>query len=185
VFALYVRAAGGAAYKPDSDPRGLAMGAFTHTDGATRGTLGIESYDPTTNESPGRWRKIASSRRRSGLLCKKTLPPSVCRGCRPTSSGNSTVNAARDGITYHSHPGASSVACCVPSTMCSTSKGINGYDTGTTIPITWRGVRTNPSARPSYSTDLPARISERGDIRGRRVKRQGYPVANRGVCNCG
>src|SRR5262249_37248211 len=93
--------------------------------------LGIESYDPTTNEVliGGR----GSVPRDNGVgYSKKLFAPRVGFAYQ---LGNSTVIRSGYGITYHSHPwGAQALRGWYPLTIVATFAGINGFQPVTTGP---------------------------------------------------
>lgn len=93
--------------------------------------MGIESYDPTTNEVLiGGWPGVPQD---NGIgYSKKLFAP---RFGFAYQAGSNTVIRGGYGITYHSHPwGAQALRGFYPLTIVGTYSGENGYQTITTDP---------------------------------------------------
>jgi hypothetical protein len=139
--------------------------------------LGIESYDPTTNEALiGGYGGIP---RDNGVgYSKKLFAPRVGFAYQVTDS---TVIRSGYGITYHSHPwGAQALRGWFPLTIVGEFSGVNGYQPATTDPsYVAAGV---PNAPLGASVGIPSICCP--DISQGRVPlppaaENGYPVANR------
>jgi Carboxypeptidase regulatory-like domain len=95
------------------------------------GGLGIESYDPTTNEALIGGRGGIPQDNGVGFS-KKLFAPRVGFAYQ---MGKSTVVRSGYGITYHSHPwGAQALRGWFPLTVVATFAGVNGFQPVTTDP---------------------------------------------------
>ena len=139
--------------------------------------LGIESYDPTTNEALVGGRGSVS--RDNGVgWSKKLFAPRVGFAYQAT---NSTVIRSGYGITYHSHPwGAQALRGWFPLTVVAVFEGVNGYQPVTTDPTYVKDGVPNEPLGPNVG--IPSILGF--DISTGRVPlpapaETGYPVANR------
>src|SRR5262245_15349719 len=138
--------------------------------------LGIESYDPTTNEVliGGR----GSVPRDNGVgYSKKLFAPRVGLAYQ---LGSSTVIRSGYGITYHSHPwGAQALRGWYPLTIVAVFGGVNGFQPVTTDPnYVKAGIPNKPLGSgvgipPIISPDI-----SKGRIPLPSESEMGYPVAN-------
>ncbi len=143
--------------------------------------LGIESYDPTTNEAliGGR----GSVPRDNGVgYSKKLFAPRVGFAYQLT---NSTVIRGGYGITYHSHPwGAQALRGWFPLTVVAVFEGVNGYQPVTTSPgYVDAGVPNAPLGTEVGGTTvgIPSILGfdiSPGRIQLPLVAETGYPAAN-------
>jgi hypothetical protein len=139
--------------------------------------LGIESYDPATNEVLVGGR--GSIPQDAGVgYSKKLFAPRVGFAYQATKS---TVIRSGYGITYHSHPwGAQALRGWYPLTIVATYAGTNGYQPVTTDPnYIAAGVPNRPLGA---GVGIPPIVSP--DIGKGRIplplsNEMGYPVANR------
>ncbi|MBO0859414.1 MAG: TonB-dependent receptor, partial [Chloracidobacterium sp.] len=138
--------------------------------------LGIESYDPTTNEVliGGR----GDVPRDNGVgYSKKLFAPRIGLAYQ---LGNSTVIRSGYGITYHSHPwGAQALRGWYPLTIVAVFSGANGFQPVTTDPNYIAGGVPNQPLGPNVG--IPPICCP--DISGGRIQlplanEMGYPVAN-------
>ena len=139
--------------------------------------LGIESYDPTTNEAliGGR----GGIPRDNGVgFSKKLFAPRLGFAYQATDS---TVIRSGYGITYHSHPwGAQALRGWFPLTVVAVFSGVNGYQPVTTDPAyVAAGV---PNAPLGPSVGIPSICCpdiSTGRVPLPLVAETGYPAANR------
>jgi hypothetical protein len=140
------------------------------------GGLGIESYDPTTNEALIGGRGGIPQDNGVGYS-KKLFAPRLGFAWQVTDS---TVVRSGYGITYHSHPwGAQALRGWFPLTVVSAFTGVNGFQPVTTSPgYEAAGV---PNAPLGPDVGIPA-IAFPDISTGRvplpLVAETGYPVAN-------
>ena len=128
-YALYIRDRWRATPKLTLD-LGLRWELYPEPDGA-RGGLGIESYDPTTNEALIGGRGGIPQDNGVGYS-KKLFAPRLGFAYQVTDS---TVIRSGYGITYHSHPwGAQALRGWYPLTVVAVFSGVNGYQPVTTDP---------------------------------------------------
>ncbi len=139
--------------------------------------LGIESYDPTTNEVliGG---KGGIPRDNGVKYSKKLFAPRVGFAYQLSSS---TVIRSGFGITYHSHPwGAQALRGWFPLTIASSFAGINGYQPVTTGPdYVAAGVPNKPLGPDVGILAICCPDIEKGRIPLPSSDEMGYPVANR------
>jgi hypothetical protein len=139
--------------------------------------LGIESYDPTTNEVLVGGR--GNIPRDNGVgFSKKLFAPRVGFAYQ---IGKSTVVRSGYGITYHSHPwGAQALRGWYPLTIASVFGGVNGFQPVTTDPnyvaagIPNQPLGPNVGIAPFRTPDLST-----GRVPLPSSDEMGYPVANR------
>jgi hypothetical protein len=140
--------------------------------------LGIESYDPTTNEAliGGR----GDVPRDNGVgWSKKLFAPRFGFAYQLT---NSTVIRSGYGITYHSHPwGAQALRGWFPLTVVGSFSGVNGYQPVTTDPTYVADGIPNEPLGPEFGVGIPSILGF--DINTGRVPlpnaaEDGYPAAN-------
>jgi hypothetical protein len=138
--------------------------------------LGIESYDPTTNEVLVGGRGGIPQDAGVGYS-KKLFAPRLGFAYQ---LGNSTVVRSGYGITYHSHPwGAQALRGWYPLTIVAVYSGVNGYQPVTTDPnYVAAGVPNRPLGNgvgipPIVSPDI-----SKGRIPLPLSNEMGYPVAN-------
>ncbi|HZT39271.1 MAG TPA: TonB-dependent receptor [Bryobacteraceae bacterium] len=139
--------------------------------------LGIESYDPTTNEVliGGR----GGIPRDNGVgYSKKLFAPRVGFAWQV---GDSTVIRSGYGITYHSHPwGAQALRGWYPLTIASDFAGLNGYEPVTTGPAyVAAGVPNKPLGSDVGIIPICCPDISKGRIPLPPSTEMGYPVANR------
>jgi hypothetical protein len=139
--------------------------------------MGIESYDPSTNEV-----LIGG---RGGLpadlgvgYSKKLFAP---RAGFAYQWDNSTVIRSGYGITYHSHPwGAQALRGWYPLTIAATFSGVNGYQPVTTGPsYVADGIPNKPLGPDVGIVPIPGPDISKGRIPLPASVEMGYPVANR------
>ena len=139
--------------------------------------MGIESYDPTTNEVLiGGWGGIPQD---NGVgYSKKLFAPRFGFAYQVTSN---TVIRSGYGITYHSHPwGAQALRGWYPLTIVGAySMASTATNRSPRTPITWRRVsRTHRSAPMSVFRRSAAPTSARAGQPLPLSAEMGYPVAN-------
>jgi Carboxypeptidase regulatory-like domain/TonB dependent receptor-like, beta-barrel len=139
--------------------------------------LGIESYDPTTNEVliGGR----GSVPRDNGVgYSKKLFAPRVGFAYQVASS---TVIRSGYGITYHSHPwGAQALRGWYPLTIVAVFAGVNGFQPVTTDPnYVAAGVPNRPLGSGVGIPPVCCPDISKGRIPLPSESEMGYPVANR------
>lgn len=139
--------------------------------------LGIESYDPTTNEVliGGR----GGIPRDNGVgYSKKLFAPRAGFAYQVASS---TVIRSGYGITYHSHPwGAQALRGWYPLTIASDFSGINGFQPVTTGPnYVAAGVPNRPLGSDVGIVPICCPDISKGRIPLPSSDEMGYPVANR------
>ncbi len=139
--------------------------------------LGIESYDPTTNEV------LVGGKggipRDAGVgYSKKLFAPRVGFAYQMTDS---TVIRSGYGITYHSHPwGAQALRGWYPLTIVAVFSGINGYQPVTTDPnYVAAGVPNKPLGNDVGIPAICCPDIDKGRIPLPSSNEMGYPVANR------
>ncbi|HSB18053.1 MAG TPA: TonB-dependent receptor, partial [Bryobacteraceae bacterium] len=139
--------------------------------------LGIESYDPTTNEV------LVGGKggipRDSGVgYSKKLFAPRIGFAYQLT---NSTVIRSGYGITYHSHPwGAQALRGWYPLTIVAVFSGTNGYQPITTSPsYVEAGVPNKPLGSDVGIIPICCPDISQGRLPLPEVSEMGYPVANR------
>jgi Carboxypeptidase regulatory-like domain/TonB dependent receptor-like, beta-barrel len=139
--------------------------------------LGIESYDPTTNEVlVGGRGNIPQD---SGVgYSKKLFAP---RFGFAYQLGSSTVIRSGYGITYHSHPwGAQALRGWYPLTIVAVFDGVNGFQPVTTDPNYVRaGVPNRPLGSGVGIPPICCPDISKGRIPLPSESEMGYPVANR------
>ncbi|MBI1983314.1 MAG: TonB-dependent receptor [Acidobacteria bacterium] len=138
--------------------------------------LGIESYDPTTNEAliGGR----GSVPRDAGVgYSKKLFAPRVGFAYQVT---NSTVIRSGYGITYHSHPwGAQALRGWFPLTVIGVFEGVNGFQPVTTGPTYVADGIPNAPLGPDVGIPLITDIDiSAGRVLMPNAAETGYPAAN-------
>jgi hypothetical protein len=138
--------------------------------------MGIESYDPTTNEV------LVGGRggipRDAGVgYSKKLFAPRVGFAYQ---LNNSTVVRSGYGITYHSHPwGAQALRGWYPLTIVAVFDGINGYEPVTTDPnYVAAGVPNQPLGGAVGIPPICCPDISKGRIPLPLSNDMGYPVAN-------
>ncbi|MBI1790287.1 MAG: TonB-dependent receptor [Acidobacteria bacterium] len=139
--------------------------------------LGIESYDPTTNEV------LVGGRggipQDSGVgYSKRLFAPRVGFAYQVSSS---TVIRSGYGITYHSHPwGAQALRGWYPLTVVAVFSGVNNYQPVTTDPnYVAAGVPKEPLGARSGIPAICCPDISKGRIPLPSASEMGYPVANR------
>ena len=135
--------------------------------------LGIESYDPTTNEVLVGGRGGIPQDTGVGYS-KKLFAPRVGFAYQ---LGNSTVIRSGYGITYHSHPwGAQALRGWYPLTIVAVFSGVNGYQPVTTDPNYVAAGVPNQTAghRRRHSADLLPGYQQ-GQDSAAVVERDGLP----------
>lgn len=139
--------------------------------------LGIESYDPTTNEVLVGGRGGIPQDAGVGYS-KKLFAPRLGFAYQ---LGRNTVIRSGYGITYHSHPwGAQALRGWYPLTIVATYAGVNGFQPVTTDPnYVAAGIPNRPLGNgvgipPIVSPDL-----SKGRIPLPSSNEMGYPVANK------
>jgi hypothetical protein len=174
VFALYVRDRWRATSKLTLN-LGLRWELYpTRTRSAG---MGIESYDPTTNEVLVGGRGAIPQDAGVGYS-KKLFAPRVGFAYQLDSS---TVVRSGYGITYHSHPwGAQALRGWYPLTIVAVFDGINGYEPVTTDPnYVAAGVPNNPLGPGVGIPPICCPDISKGRIPLPLSNDMGYPVANR------
>ncbi|MBN9663634.1 MAG: TonB-dependent receptor [Acidobacteria bacterium] len=138
--------------------------------------MGIESYDPTTNEVlVGGYGGIP---RDAGVGFSKTLfAPRIGFAYQ---LGNDTVIRSGYGITYHSHPwGAQALRGWYPLTLVSVFDGVNGYQPVTTDPnYVKAGVPNQPLGSNVGIIPICCPDISKGRIPLPSSDEMGYPIAN-------
>ena len=140
------------------------------------GGLGIESYDPATNEALiGGRGGIAQD---NGVGFSKTLfAPRLGLAYQVTSS---TVIRSGYGVTYHSHPwGAQALRGWYPLTLVAVFSGVNGYQPVTTDPA--YAAAGIPNAPLGPTVGIPSICCpdiSTGRVPLPAVAETGYPAAN-------
>lgn len=139
--------------------------------------LGIESYDPTTNEALiGGYGGIP---RDSGVgYSKKLFAPRIGFAYQLT---NSTVIRSGYGITYHSHPwGAQALRGWFPLTIVAVFGGVNGFQPVTTDPsYVAAGVPNEPLGPNVGIPSICCPDISLGRVPLPLVAETGYPEANK------
>jgi len=172
-YALYVRDRWRATSKLTLD-LGLRWELYP---GRTRSNgLGIESYDPTTNEAliGGR----GGIPRDTGVgHSKKLFAPRIGFAYQ---ANNSTVIRSGYGITYHSHPwGAQALRGWFPLTVVASFAGVNGFQPVTTDPAyVAAGVPNEPLGPGVGIPSICCPDISPGRIPLPLVAETGYPVAD-------
>ncbi len=140
------------------------------------GGLGIESYDPTTNEALIGGRGGIPQDNGVGFS-KKLFAPRVGFAYQ---MGDSTVIRSGYGITYHSHPwGAQALRGWFPLTVVAVFEGVNGFQPVTTGPGYVAAGVPNAPLGPTVGIPYiccPDISTGRVPLPG--VAETGYPVAN-------
>jgi len=139
--------------------------------------LGIESYDPTTNEAliGGR----GDVPRDNGVkYSKKLFAPRVGLAYQVTPT---TVIRSGYGITYHSHPwGAQALRGWFPLTVVASFSGVNGFQPVTTDPTYVADGVPNEPLGPNVG--IPSifgfDINQQGGVPLPDAAEDGYPAAN-------
>jgi hypothetical protein len=139
--------------------------------------MGIESYDPNTNEVliGGR----GGIPRDAGVgYSKRLFAPRVGFAYQVTSS---TVIRSGYGITYHSHPwGAQALRGWYPLTIAADFAGVNGFQPVTTGPNYVAARVPNKPLGPDVGiVPIPEPDISKGRIPIPNAVEMGYPVANR------
>jgi hypothetical protein len=139
--------------------------------------LGIESYDPTTNEALIGGRGYVP--RDNGVgWSKKLFAPRVGFAYQATPS---TVIRSGYGITYHSHPwGAQALRGWFPLTVVAVFDGVNGYQPVTTDPTYMAAGIPNAPLGPNVG--IPSILGfniNTGRVPIPNAAETGYPVADR------
>jgi hypothetical protein len=138
--------------------------------------MGIESYDPTTNEVlVGGYGNIP---RDAGVgYSKKLFAPRVGFAYQ---LGKDTVIRSGYGITYHSHPwGAQALRGWYPLTLVSVFDGVNGYQPITTDPnYVAAGVPNQPLGPNVGIIPICCPDISKGRIPLPASDEMGYPIAN-------
>lgn len=138
--------------------------------------MGIESYDPTTNEVlVGGYGGIP---RDAGVgFSKKLFAPRLGLAYQ---LGNNTVVRSGYGITYHSHPwGAQALRGWYPLTLVSVFDGVNGYQPVTTDPnYVKAGVPNQPLGPNVGIIPICCPDISKGRIPLPSSDEMGYPIAN-------
>jgi hypothetical protein len=138
--------------------------------------LGIESYDPTTNEALIGGRGDVPQHNGVGWS-KKLFAPRVGFAYQ---LANSTVIRSGYGITYHSHPwGAQALRGWFPLTVVGSFSGVNGYQPVTTDPTYVADGVPNEPLGPNVGIPsiLGFNIST-GRVPLPNAAEDGYPAAN-------
>jgi len=140
------------------------------------GGLGIESYDPTTNEALIGGRGDIPQDNGVGFS-KKLFAPRVGFAYQVTDS---TVIRSGYGITYHSHPwGAQALRGWFPLTVVATFAGVNGFQPVTTGPgYVAAGVPNAPLGPTVGIPSICCPDISTGRVPLPSVAETGYPVAN-------
>jgi hypothetical protein len=140
------------------------------------GGLGIESYDPTTNEALIGGRGGIPQDNGVGYS-KKLFAPRLGFAYQVTDS---TVVRSGYGITYHSHPwGAQALRGWYPLTLVAVFAGVNGYQPVTTDPA--YAAAGIPNAPLGPNVGIPSICCpdiSTGRVPLPEVAETGYPVAN-------
>jgi hypothetical protein len=138
--------------------------------------LGIESYDPTTNEVLVGGRGGIPQDNNVGYS-KKLFAPRVGFAYQ---LGNSSVIRGGFGITYHSHPwGAQALRGWYPLTIVAVFDGVNGFQPVTTDPNYVRaGVPNQPLGSGVGIPPICCPDIGKGRIPLPSESEMGYPVAN-------
>ena len=172
-YALYVRDRWRATPKLTLD---LGLRWELYPDRRRSAGLGIESYDPTTNEAliGGR----GDVPRDNGVgYSKKLFAPRVGFAYQLTKS---TVIRSGFGITYHSHPwGAQALRGWFPLTVVGSFSGINGYQPVTTDPTYVADGIPNEPLGPNVG--IPSILGfdiSTGRVPLPNAAEDGYPAAN-------
>ena len=172
-YALYVRDRWRATPKLTLD---LGLRWELYPDRRRSAGLGIESYDPTTNEAliGG----LGGIPRDNGVgYSKKLFAPRVGFAYQVTKS---TVIRSGYGITYHSHPwGAQALRGWFPLTVIAEFGGINGYQPVTTDPTYVADGVPNEPLGPNVG--IPSILGfdiSTGRVPLPNAAEDGYPVAN-------
>ncbi|QOY89179.1 TonB-dependent receptor [Paludibaculum fermentans] len=138
--------------------------------------MGVESYDPSTNEVlVGGYGGIP---RDAGVgYSKKLFAPRIGLAYQ---LGNNTVIRSGYGITYHSHPwGAQALRGWYPLTLVSVFDGVNGYQPVTTDPnYVKAGVPNQPLGPNVGIIPICCPDISKGRIPLPASDEMGYPVAN-------
>ncbi|MBI2686461.1 MAG: TonB-dependent receptor [Acidobacteria bacterium] len=139
--------------------------------------LGIESYDPTTNEVLVGGRGGIPQDSNVGYS-KKLFAPRVGFAYQ---LGSSTVIRSGYGLTFHSHPwGAQALRGWYPLTVVAVFNGINGYQPVTTDPnYVAAGVPNRPLGNGVGIPPICCPDISKGRIPLPSASEMGYPVANR------
>jgi Carboxypeptidase regulatory-like domain/TonB dependent receptor len=140
------------------------------------GGLGIESYDPTTNEALIGGRGDIPQDNGVGFS-KKLFAPRVGFAYQ---MGEATVVRSGYGITYHSHPwGAQALRGWFPLTVVASFSGVNGFQPVTTgAGYVAAGVPNAPLGPTVGIPDICCPDISTGRVPLPSVAETGYPVAN-------
>jgi hypothetical protein len=140
------------------------------------GGLGIESYDPTTNEALIGGRGGIPQDNGVGFS-KKLFAPRVGFAYQ---MGEDTVIRSGYGITYHSHPwGAQALRGWFPLTVVASFSGVNGFQPVTTgAGYVAAGVPNEPLSSTVGIPDICCPDISTGRVPLPSVAETGYPVAN-------
>jgi len=140
------------------------------------GGLGIESYDPTTNEALIGGKGGIPQDNGVGFS-KKLFAPRLGFAYQAT---NSTVIRSGYGITYHSHPwGAQALRGWFPLTVVATFSGVNGFQPVTTSPgYVAAGVPNAPLGPTVGIPSICCPDISPGRVPLPLVAETGYPVAD-------
>jgi hypothetical protein len=172
-YALYVRDRWRATPKLTLD---LGLRWELYPNRSRSGGLGIESYDPTTNEALIGGRGGIPQDNGVGYS-KKLFAPRLGFAYQVTDS---TVIRSGFGITYHSHPwGAQALRGWYPLTLVAVFSGVNGFQPVTTDPAYVAAGVPNAPLGPKVgipSICCPDISTGRVPLPG--VAETGYPVAN-------
>lgn len=138
--------------------------------------MGIESYDPTTNEVlVGGYGDVP---RDAGVgYSKKLFAPRI--GLAYQAAPNTVIRSGY-GITYHSHPwGAQALRGWYPLTVVSAFSGVNGYEPVTTDPnYVAAGVPNQPLGGNVGIVPICCPDITKGRIPLPNASEMGYPTAN-------
>jgi Carboxypeptidase regulatory-like domain/TonB dependent receptor len=172
-YALYVRDRWRATPKLTLD---LGLRWELYPNRTRSGGLGIESYDPTTNEALIGGRGGIPQDNGVGYS-KKLFAPRIGFAYQATDS---TVIRSGYGITYHSHPwGAQALRGWYPLTVVAAFSGVNGFQPVTTGPgYVAAGVPNEPLGPNVGIPSICCPDISPGRIPLPLVAETGYPVAN-------
>ena len=172
-YALYIRDRWRATPKLTLD---LGLRWELYPNRTRSGGLGIESYDPTTNEALIGGRGGIPQDNGVGYS-KKLFAPRLGFAYQVTDS---TVIRSGYGITYHSHPwGAQALRGWYPLTLVAVFAGVNGYQPVTTDPAyTAAGVPNAPLGPTVGIPSICCPDISTGRVPLPAVAETGYPVAN-------
>jgi Carboxypeptidase regulatory-like domain/TonB dependent receptor-like, beta-barrel len=140
------------------------------------GGMGIESYDPTTNEALIGGRGGIPQDNGVGYS-KKLFAPRIGFAYQVT---NSTVIRSGYGITYHSHPwGAQALRGWYPLTLVAVFSGVNGFQPVTTDPAyVAAGIPNAPLGPTVGIPSICCPDIDAGRVPLPAVAETGYPAAN-------